>query len=94
MSQIFPQNLVTFGAGKFSLGKNISTFEEYIPLDVNLLRRQIYFIQSYVLGQELLAWQLSIILCPVCNSIPLCVLQTGFFHRSRLLFKLKRPTHP
>ena len=32
MSQIFPQNLVTFGADIFSLGKNISTFEEYIPL--------------------------------------------------------------
>ena len=32
MSLIFPQNLVTFGAGKFSLGKNIRSFEEYIPL--------------------------------------------------------------
>ena len=32
MSQIFPQNLVTFGSSIFSLGKNISTFEEYTPL--------------------------------------------------------------
>ena len=28
-------NLVTYGAGKFSLGKNISTFEEYTPLHEN-----------------------------------------------------------
>ena len=32
MFQIFPENLVTFDASKLSLGKNISTFEEYIPL--------------------------------------------------------------
>ena len=40
MSPIFPQHLVTFGAGKFSLGQNISTFEEYIPL--------IYTYHSYI----------------------------------------------
>ena len=27
-----PPNLLTFDTGKFSLGKNVSTFEEYIPL--------------------------------------------------------------
>ena len=37
MSKKFPPNLLTFGAGKFSLGKNISTFEEYISLPVVLI---------------------------------------------------------
>ena len=37
MPQTFPPNLWIFGAGKVSLGKNISTFEEYIPLHFQLI---------------------------------------------------------